>query len=513
MNIFLPFANEENSITGDNRRSYLVYALCRIWVIILTALFSIRVLLNHDFLVHDSAILAAVFLAFSVTLFVNKKGYSLAAAYMFLGTCITITSIAALVSGGVTTPAMMTYPPTIFAAGILLGKRGGVTTAIIAVLVSSVILALQVNQLLPVTPLFKNPVSYWLGFLAAALVMSVLQYIVNHQNSMAMEKLRESELKFRNIFENAINVFFRTALDGTILEVSPSIQEHLGYNREELLGTSVASYYYDPAQREAFIRDLKERKTLKEYEIKFRAKDGEFVYISASVRLIFAEDGSPMHIDGVFNNITERKLAEIKLKQSEEKHRALTENLTDEIMLFDETGKIVYQSPAVGRTSGFSPGEIKDKGIFDFIHPDDLQDTIEIFEKARSLPGVPLHSQCRVLHTEGHYVWLKGTITNLLENESVKAYIVNYHNITERVQYLNDIEEQNRKLREIAWIQSHVVRAPLARMMGLVHVLRETEMSSVEFEKWVGYFNITADELDEIVHDISVKAHDIPVEQ
>jgi len=349
--------------------------------------------------------------------------------------------------------------------------------------------------------------------MAAAMVMSVLQYIVNDQTTLAIERLRESELKFRNIFENAINVFFQTGLDGTILEVSPSIRDHLGYNREELLGTNVGDVYYDVSQREVFINNLKERRALKDYELKFRSKDGGLVYISASVKLIFGADGAPSHIDGVFNNITEHKIAELKLKQSEEKHRALTENLTDEIMLLEETGKVVYQSPAVGRASGYSPAEIKDRGIFDFIHPEDMQDTLELFERSRSLPGVPIQSQCRILHKEGHYVWLKGNITNLLENESVKAFIVNYHNITERVQYLNDIEEQNKKLREIAWIQSHVVRAPLARMMGLVNMLREVDMNSEEFNRWVDYFNITADQLDAIVHDISVKAKDIPVNQ
>jgi len=128
------------------------------WTIILTILLSIRVLLNHDFLVHDSVILVTGYVVFGLTLYFNKNGKSLAASYLFLSTCIIMTSVAAIVAGGVTTPAMMTYPPTIFAAGILLGKKGGITIATISVLITLIILALQVNHLLPVTPLFKNPV-------------------------------------------------------------------------------------------------------------------------------------------------------------------------------------------------------------------------------------------------------------------------------------------------------------------------------------------------------------------
>ena len=630
---FLPLAPAETNITGENRRSYLVYFLCWVWAFIITVLFSTRVLLNHDFLVHDSVIALSMYIAFGYALFINKKGHSLTAAYVFVGTCIIITSLASFVSGGVTTPAMMTYPPTIFASGILLGKRGGIVTALISVFITLVMLVLQLNHLLPVTPLFKNPVSYWLGFMAAATVMSVLQYIVNQQTNLAFdkiarqeeryhslidhasdpillldmdaviievntsacnvlgytrdellsmkladvftpedlekrpmqieyllkhkkllterqwrtkdgrvldmevhtkelegqgylsiarditqrklieEKLRESELKYRNIFENAINVFFQTKMDGTILEVSPSVKDHLGYTREELLGTNVGDIYYDVSQRDDLISQLKENEEIKDYEVKFRAKGGGLVYISASVRLIYKPDGSPGHVDGVFNSITEHKLAEIKLRQSEEKHRVLTENLSDAIILIDKNAKIVYQSAAVKRIGGYGPAELRNKIIFDIVDPEDVQRSKDLFAKAQSAPGVPLPHQYRFRHKDGRYVWIEGTITNLLDFESVKAYIVNYHNITERVKYLDDIEAQNKKLREIAWIQSHVVRAPLARMMGLVNVLREIDMHSAEFEEWVGYFNITADELDAVVHDISLKAKDIPVDQ
>ena len=332
------------------------------------------------------------------------------------------------------------------------------------------------------------------------------------QRKMTEEKLKESESKYRNIFENAIDVFFQTSLDGIILEISPSIRNHTGYTREDLVGTKVIDVYYDTSEREIFLNLLREKGEVKDHEMKFKSKEGGLVYISMSAKLIAKNNATPAHIDGVFNNITEHKLAEIKIRQSEEKHRALTENLRDAIILIDENARVVYQSAAVRRISGYSTAELKNRIIFDLLETGDVQPSNDLFNKAQVAPGVPLPYQYRFLHKDGRYVWIEGTITNLLNFESVKAYIVNFHDITERVKYLDDIEAQNKKLREIAWIQSHVVRAPLARMMGLVNVLREIDMQSEEFKEWAGYFNTTADELDAIVHDISVKAKDIPVD-
>ena len=624
-----PFAPKEDSLTGQNREAYLVYFLCWTWGIIVSALLITRMCLNHEFVFHDTAFLLILYTAFGIVLYINKKGRSHTASCLFISSCILITSSAAYVSGGVNAPAMMTYLPAIFAGGILLGKRGGIATAIVCIIITFAIVMLQTYGLLPPTPLYKQPVAYWLGFVASAAVIGTLQYIVNLQTTKAFEKirqqeeryhslidhasdpilllnhdtainlanssackllgytheellqmkladlftpedlarlplqterlkehkilkierkwrtkngtildmdvhtkvldgggylsiarditerkiterkLRESEKKYRNIFENVMDVFFQTSLDGIILEVSPSIKSHTGYTREQLIGTEVVNIYYDHNDREKVMTMLKENGEVKDLEVKFRGSAGQLVYVCISGKLFRATDEHPARIDGVFNNITERKLAEIKLKVSEEKHRALTEHISDAIILINEGGNIIYQSAAVGRIGGYSHEELKGKTLFDLIHPDDVENSLDLFKKSIAQPGVAMQSQYRSLHKDGRYIWIEGTITNLVDNESVRAFIVNYHDVTERLQYLKDIEEQNKKLREIAWIQSHIVRAPLARMMGLVHVLRDTEMSSEEFKEWTEYFFITADELDDIIHDINGKSRDI----
>ncbi|CAD5257993.1 MULTISPECIES: PAS domain S-box protein [unclassified Imperialibacter] len=77
--------------------------------------------------------------------------------------------------------------------------------------------------------------------------------------------------------------------------------------------------------------------------------------------------------------------------------------------------------------------------------------------------------------------------------------------VTERTIHLNAIEEQNQRLRDIAWMQSHVVRAPVARIMGLVDLVSSDSSTNEDKTKLLQYIDLSARELDEIIRDITAK--------
>lgn len=114
----------------------------------------------------------------------------------------------------------------------------------------------------------------------------------------------------------------------------------------------------------------------------------------------------------------------------------------------------------------------------------------------------------------GEIIKVEATINNLLFNDK-DAVLVLVNDITERLRYVETIEKQNQTFREIAWIQSHVVRAPLARLLGLVNLL-ESEIPDQfgETAILVNYIKDSAIELDEIVREISKKSENIaPLEK
>lgn len=106
---------------------------------------------------------------------------------------------------------------------------------------------------------------------------------------------------------------------------------------------------------------------------------------------------------------------------------------------------------------------------------------------------------------------LKDELTANVLYKSIIYSIERWHSITEKVKHIELIETQNKKFQEIAWIQSHVVRAPLARMMAIVNHINQLKGVSSEQKDLLTHFNDSAYELDNIIRDISKKTEKINI--
>jgi diguanylate cyclase (GGDEF)-like protein/PAS domain S-box-containing protein len=146
------------------------------------------------------------------------------------------------------------------------------------------------------------------------------------------EAARESEERYRDLFENANEPIGTVTMDEQITEVNRAFERVLGYTRDELIGTNLADYL-TPAGLESS-RQATERKLSGEvsgttFEQEFLAKDGHLVILEVSSRVI-EEDGRPVGVQGICRDITARKQAEIELRRLSElnRHLALHDGLT-----------------------------------------------------------------------------------------------------------------------------------------------------------------------------------------
>jgi PAS domain S-box-containing protein len=80
---------------------------------------------------------------------------------------------------------------------------------------------------------------------------------------------------------------------------------------------------------------------------------------------------------------------------------------------------------------------------------------------------------------------------------------VYFKDVTERLNYIKAIEEQNKKLMEISWMHSHVVRAPLAKIMGLIALMKDSKNNDADKERTMEYLLSSANELDEVIRNIT----------
>ncbi len=119
------------------------------------------------------------------------------------------------------------------------------------------------------------------------------------EQKQAEEALRESEEKYRAIFESFHDVYYRTDREGLVTIISPSVRTHAGWNPEDIIGHPVTDFYKDPSERETFEEKLKKSRVINDYELKLLAKDGRVIDVSVSSKIIFGKDGKPTGVEGV----------------------------------------------------------------------------------------------------------------------------------------------------------------------------------------------------------------------
>lgn len=107
-------------------------------------------------------------------------------------------------------------------------------------------------------------------------------------------------------------------------------------------------------------------------------------------------------------------------------------------------------------------------------------------------------------------VELRGYVMNY---KGQKAEIIIVNDITEKSKFISAIQDQNKKLRDIAWTQSHVIRAPLARMMGLIDLIKAYGSTGVEDEDLLDHLLKSAHELDNLIRDISDKTSKVKLKK
>ncbi|MEO6569421.1 MAG: PAS domain S-box protein, partial [Opitutaceae bacterium] len=135
---------------------------------------------------------------------------------------------------------------------------------------------------------------------------------------------------------------------------------------------------------------------------------------------------------GTQQDITDRVAAEEAVRNSERRFRAVIEHSADGISLIDADNNILYLSPAVAGIEGYTPDELIGRNGIENTHPDDIPLIRETVARLMANPGRPFPVIWRRRHKEGHWVWLEGVATNLLQDSAVKAIITNYRDVTER---------------------------------------------------------------------------------
>ena len=175
--------------------------------------------------------------------------------------------------------------------------------------------------------------------------------------------LRESEARYRGIFDGALEGIFRTTLQGTITVANPALAKMLGYGSAEDVVREVVDsgrqVWADPEERSRFVRLLEEHETVRAFECQFMRKDGTKIWVSLNSRAVRGPDGRMVYNEGFVEDITHRKQAEESLHAAYAEIKALKDRieaenryLRSEIRTVAGYDEIIGQSEAIRRVVG-----------------------------------------------------------------------------------------------------------------------------------------------------------------
>lgn len=246
-------------------------------------------------------------------------------------------------------------------------------------------------------------------------------------------KDRQRELiLLNNVIDQISDAIAVADYNGNTVYVNQSHANNLKRTKNELIGSSVIKMeklFTNINDWQTHFNDVKLKGELLVEGQNIRA-DGSIFPVETKVKYTNI-DGRELLV-ATIRDITERKKAEEKLIQSEQRFKMLVQNATDITSVLTKEGIIVYESPSISSFLGYNEGENIGKSVFEFVHPDDIPYVMAEFKKNIEKGGISNPLEFRFKHKKGHWVYIESKGNSLLDNPVINGIIVNSHVITER---------------------------------------------------------------------------------
>jgi len=253
--------------------------------------------------------------------------------------------------------------------------------------------------------------------------------ITEHRN--AEESLRESEEKYKDLFENAMDAIVTLDLKGSITAVNNSALR-LGYKKEDLIGKNLLDFVskeYWPAVMRDFSKVTQGEPAKNEIELIVPTGKiiGEY-YARAIVK-----ENNVAGVQVNIRDVTERKKSEELLRESEERFRGLFESIQDPVGIFvGREGRLIDYNTAFKKSSGYTDEELKGKAFLDFVHPDDHAMVLEKYRTQYSEDEFPLIYEIRAVNKKEECIPLELSVSTYKKKGKVIGIEVIHRDLTER---------------------------------------------------------------------------------
>ena len=241
--------------------------------------------------------------------------------------------------------------------------------------------------------------------------------------------LRESEERFRMIFEQA--QFGLTIADSRFrfITANPAFCKMIGYTAKELSTLTFANI--TPAYRveiDTINAEAMSRKEKKQYvtEKQYLKKDGSLFWGSLVSTPVHDNEENIICYISMIQDINEKKYIEDALSESQEKFRSIFENSAAGVALVGLDGRYMMVNPAFCEIFGYSAGELLTFDLVNNTHPDDIEITNKIVDELLNNRGKGLRYATRYIHKDGHVIWAEVSSVLVFDANDKPFYFIKH---------------------------------------------------------------------------------------
>lgn len=296
-----------------------------------------------------------------------------------------------------------------------------------------------------------------------------------------LDDLQQSEARFRAIFEDSAIGVGILGLDRRLIEVNPALCRMFGMSREDLIGETPATVTYPDDYSQStddFQEFISGKKDYYEAERRYLRKGGTPFWAHVTMNLVRDADNRPVYIIGMVLDIDDKKRAQLELRQSEARLRAMFDNAVIGMTLSTLDRRVLQMNEALARITGYSLDDLKNLHPTDLAHPEDRHLGKDEFAELLAGKRSVFTLERRYIHKSGRIFWGRVTYSLVCDSDGKPCNLVGL---------MEDITEQKLVSEKIASQEAEyrlkLEQEVMERTRELIQINRQLEAEIAERQK------------------------------